>query len=216
LYAKGANLIPFHVLSTAVTERGVRDLLQSAVDANMNMIRIWGGGLYQVSMNLGGRVSIRKHSIAAHLLGNIRRKMPDAWCTAVVKSPAWQLATADKHLIGPPALLPLQISYSCVSLHILIQRHFFCWLLLLHRLTSCTRLQMNWACWCGRRLCLHAHHTPGRRQQHVGGSIGLYACRRRRHGIITAGTTCCIQISFCVQCQSKCQALPWYDMTPCQ
>jgi hypothetical protein len=51
LFAKGANLIPLHVLSTAVSAGGVRALLQSAVDANMNMIRIWGGGIYQVGLH---------------------------------------------------------------------------------------------------------------------------------------------------------------------
>jgi hypothetical protein len=63
LFAKGANLIPLHVLSTAVTEGDVRALLQSAVDANMNMIRIWGGGRYQVS----GRRSTSEHSTAQRL-----------------------------------------------------------------------------------------------------------------------------------------------------
>lgn len=48
LFAKGANLIPLHVLGTAVGPADVRALLQSAVDANMNMVRIWGGGIYQV------------------------------------------------------------------------------------------------------------------------------------------------------------------------
>lgn len=52
VFAKGANLIPLHVLSTAVSEGSVRALLQSAVDANMNMIRIWGGGRYQVSVGV--------------------------------------------------------------------------------------------------------------------------------------------------------------------
>jgi beta-mannosidase len=48
LYAKGANLIPLHVLSSAVADGDVVGLLQSAAAANMNMVRIWGGGLYQV------------------------------------------------------------------------------------------------------------------------------------------------------------------------
>lgn len=48
IFAKGANLIPLHVLSTAVTAADIEALLQSAVEANMNMIRIWGGGRYQV------------------------------------------------------------------------------------------------------------------------------------------------------------------------
>ncbi|MEH6835323.1 MULTISPECIES: beta-mannosidase [Falsihalocynthiibacter] len=46
-YAKGANWIPADALSGRITQAGVRDLLQSAVDANMNMIRVWGGGRYE-------------------------------------------------------------------------------------------------------------------------------------------------------------------------
>ncbi|MEL6610148.1 MAG: glycoside hydrolase family 2 protein, partial [Pseudomonadota bacterium] len=47
VFAKGANWIPADALPSAVTPKGVRDLLQSAVDANMNMIRVWGGGWYE-------------------------------------------------------------------------------------------------------------------------------------------------------------------------
>ncbi|MGR3660584.1 MAG: beta-mannosidase [Paracoccaceae bacterium] len=47
IFAKGANWIPADALSGRITKDGVRDLLQSAVDANMNMIRIWGGGRYE-------------------------------------------------------------------------------------------------------------------------------------------------------------------------
>jgi beta-mannosidase len=46
-FAKGANWIPADALSGRITIAGTRDLLQSAVDANMNMIRIWGGGRYE-------------------------------------------------------------------------------------------------------------------------------------------------------------------------
>jgi hypothetical protein len=52
LYAKGANLIPLHVLSSAVSDDDVAGMLQSAAAANMNMVRIWGGGLYQVRLSL--------------------------------------------------------------------------------------------------------------------------------------------------------------------
>jgi hypothetical protein len=62
VFAKGANLIPLHVLSTAVSEGSVRALLQSAVDANMNMIRIWGGGRYQVSVGVR-MLSIQKSTL---------------------------------------------------------------------------------------------------------------------------------------------------------
>jgi beta-mannosidase len=47
VFAKGANWIPADALHGRITREGVRDLLQSAVDANMNMIRVWGGGRYE-------------------------------------------------------------------------------------------------------------------------------------------------------------------------
>ena len=47
VFARGANWIPADALHGRITVEGVRDLLQSAVDANMNMIRIWGGGRYE-------------------------------------------------------------------------------------------------------------------------------------------------------------------------
>lgn len=46
-FAKGANWIPAHTFDGAVTDEVLRDLLQSAVDAHMNMIRVWGGGVYE-------------------------------------------------------------------------------------------------------------------------------------------------------------------------
>lgn len=47
IFCRGANWIPADALFSRVTKEGVRDLLQSAVDANMNMIRVWGGGFYE-------------------------------------------------------------------------------------------------------------------------------------------------------------------------
>ncbi|MXQ09836.1 glycoside hydrolase family 2 protein [Alphaproteobacteria bacterium GH1-50] len=47
VYARGANWIPADALPGRITPESVRGLLQSAVDANMNMIRIWGGGRYE-------------------------------------------------------------------------------------------------------------------------------------------------------------------------
>ncbi|WP_435258445.1 beta-mannosidase [Thioclava sp. FR2] len=47
VFAKGANWIPADALHGRITRDGVRDLLQSAVDAHMNMIRVWGGGRYE-------------------------------------------------------------------------------------------------------------------------------------------------------------------------
>ena len=47
VFAKGANWIPADALAGQITVEKTRDLLQSAVDANMNMIRVWGGGRYE-------------------------------------------------------------------------------------------------------------------------------------------------------------------------
>lgn len=46
IFAKGANLIPFDMFPTRVTSGYMQTILQGARDANMNMIRVWGGGYY--------------------------------------------------------------------------------------------------------------------------------------------------------------------------
>ncbi|HIF9238796.1 TPA: beta-mannosidase [Photobacterium damselae] len=45
--AKGANWIPLDAMPSQQTPERYRQLLQNAVDANMNMIRVWGGGTYE-------------------------------------------------------------------------------------------------------------------------------------------------------------------------
>lgn len=47
IFMRGANWIPADALPERCTPSAVRDLLQSVLDANMNMIRIWGGGQYE-------------------------------------------------------------------------------------------------------------------------------------------------------------------------
>jgi len=47
VFAKGANYIPFDMFQPRVGDAQLRRVLQSAADANMNMIRGWGGGLYE-------------------------------------------------------------------------------------------------------------------------------------------------------------------------
>ncbi|KAM3569828.1 hypothetical protein VYU27_008077, partial [Nannochloropsis oceanica] len=47
IFSKGANLIPLGVFYNEADDEDIEWLLQSSVDANMNMLRIWGGGYYQ-------------------------------------------------------------------------------------------------------------------------------------------------------------------------
>lgn len=47
LFAKGANWIPVDNLIGAASDTRYADLLELAVEANMNMLRIWAGGIYE-------------------------------------------------------------------------------------------------------------------------------------------------------------------------
>ncbi|CAG2174502.1 unnamed protein product, partial [Oppiella nova] len=47
LYAKGSNWIPGHIFQESLTTEYLRNLLQSTREANMNMLRVWGGGVYE-------------------------------------------------------------------------------------------------------------------------------------------------------------------------
>ncbi|XP_061103135.1 beta-mannosidase isoform X2 [Conger conger] len=47
IFLKGSNWIPAHAFQDQVTPSVLRNLLQSAVDANMNTLRVWGGGVYE-------------------------------------------------------------------------------------------------------------------------------------------------------------------------
>jgi len=47
IFAKGANVIPFDMFPARVDEARIRRELTAARDANMNMLRNWGGGYYE-------------------------------------------------------------------------------------------------------------------------------------------------------------------------
>lgn len=47
VFAKGANYIPQDIFIPRVTNQQYQDMINSAKDANMNMLRVWGGGFYE-------------------------------------------------------------------------------------------------------------------------------------------------------------------------
>lgn len=47
VFIKGANYIPNDIFLPRVTEDDYKKVIQDAVDANMNMLRVWGGGIYE-------------------------------------------------------------------------------------------------------------------------------------------------------------------------
>jgi beta-mannosidase len=47
IFAKGANYIPQDILLPRVTDADYEKTVRAAVDARMNMLRVWGGGIYE-------------------------------------------------------------------------------------------------------------------------------------------------------------------------
>lgn len=47
IFMKGANWIPQDAIPSRITDRRYEKLIESMAQANMNMVRIWGGGLYE-------------------------------------------------------------------------------------------------------------------------------------------------------------------------
>jgi beta-mannosidase len=47
VFIKGANYIPNDSFLTRVTKEDYEKVIKDAVDANMNMLRVWGGGVYE-------------------------------------------------------------------------------------------------------------------------------------------------------------------------
>ncbi len=47
IFAKGANYIPNDNFLSRVTAEKYRHIVKSAANANMNMLRVWGGGIYE-------------------------------------------------------------------------------------------------------------------------------------------------------------------------
>lgn len=46
IFMKGSNVIPINILPEKENASTVKFLLHSAKRANMNMLRVWGGGIY--------------------------------------------------------------------------------------------------------------------------------------------------------------------------
>ncbi len=47
VYMKGANYIPQNIFLPEIKKEDRRKLIEDAVEANMNMLRVWGGGVYE-------------------------------------------------------------------------------------------------------------------------------------------------------------------------
>ena len=47
VFMKGANVIPSETLTPAVTPETYQKMINSAINANMNMLRVWGGAIYE-------------------------------------------------------------------------------------------------------------------------------------------------------------------------
>ncbi|XP_048452347.1 beta-mannosidase isoform X2 [Rhincodon typus] len=68
IFLKGSNWIPADAFLDRVTFDVLENLLQSAVDANMNALRVWGGGVYEQDefYNLCDRLGIMIRRLKFH------------------------------------------------------------------------------------------------------------------------------------------------------
>ena len=46
VFSKGTNMIPLHIFAAKTTGADLKAMVDATVAANMNMVRVWGGGLY--------------------------------------------------------------------------------------------------------------------------------------------------------------------------
>lgn len=47
VFAKGSNYIPSDIFPSRVTDNHYEELITASAEANMNMLRVWGGGIYE-------------------------------------------------------------------------------------------------------------------------------------------------------------------------
>ena len=47
IFVKGASVVPIDVFPTRITRDRLERMLEAARDVNMNMVRVWGGGIYE-------------------------------------------------------------------------------------------------------------------------------------------------------------------------
>lgn len=47
VFSKGANYIPNDIFLPRVSKQHYQNIIQATVEANMNMLRVWGGGIYE-------------------------------------------------------------------------------------------------------------------------------------------------------------------------
>ena len=97
VFGKGADVIPFDSFPSRITPEDYRRILQSARDANMNMIRHWGGGYYETDefYNLCDELGIMVWQ--DFMFGNDWQPGPYAWKQNVEKEAEYQVRRLRDH-----------------------------------------------------------------------------------------------------------------------
>jgi len=97
VFGKGGDVIPFDSFPSRVTTEDYRRILQSARDANMNMIRHWGGGYYETDefYNLCDELGIMIWQ--DFMFGNDWQPGPYAWKQNVEMEAEYQVRRLRDH-----------------------------------------------------------------------------------------------------------------------
>ena len=85
IYAKGTNVVPIHVMPTDTTDADIEQLVLDISRANMNMIRVWGGGGFQPDYfyQLCDEYGIMVMQVGVYVQGKLRGRFVEL--EAVVK-----------------------------------------------------------------------------------------------------------------------------------
>jgi beta-mannosidase len=122
VFAKGADMVPTDIFPSRTTPEHYRTLISSAADAHINMLRVWGGGIYEsdlfydlcdeygimiwqdfaFAINIIPNDEANMHSIRQELTDNIRRMRNHPsivlWCGNNETEMIWDIFT--KGLFG--------------------------------------------------------------------------------------------------------------------
>jgi beta-mannosidase len=81
VYLKGSNWIPADVLPESASLEYVQELLTACKEANMNALRVWGGGLYESDEFYQVWCPRNEWTLPEMLMDGFRFRWPTDWAS---------------------------------------------------------------------------------------------------------------------------------------
>jgi beta-mannosidase len=99
IYARGGNLVPMEELEGRLDAGAYATLVRSTADANFNIMRVWGGGIYppDVFYDTCDEVGIILYHDLQFARGNFPQPLPDAANASIVAEVTHQVRRLSHH-----------------------------------------------------------------------------------------------------------------------